>query len=103
MKATTRFAAENFIHACIGNLALIGSTYFISLQNEDSEIRAKIKTLPGSTKVLLDMVPVAWGTSVCPVLPELIISTDDTAENMFEGSLNEQPKFVLATKALICK
>ncbi len=53
--------------------------------------------------MLLDMVSTAWGTSVCPVLEELIISTEDTAEYIFEGTLNEQPKFVLTTKTAVSK
>ncbi len=103
MKTTTRFAAENSICVCISNLALIGSTHFIPVQYEDSDIRAEIKTIPESTKMLLDMVSIAWGTSVCPVLPELIISTDDTTEYIFEGTLHDQSKFVLATKTAVSK
>jgi hypothetical protein len=45
VKTTTRFAAENSIHACISNLALIGSIHFIPVQYEDFDIRAKMKTL----------------------------------------------------------
>ena len=103
LKTTTRFAAENSIRACISNLALIGSTHFIPVQFEDSDIRAEIKTLSESTKMLLSLVSTAWGTSVFPVLPELIISTDDTTEYIFEGTVNEQPKFVLATKTAVSK
>jgi hypothetical protein len=89
IKTTTRFAAENSIRRCISNLALIGSTHFFSVQNEDSNIRAEIKTLPESTKMFLDMVLAAWGTSVCPVLPELIVSTDNTTEYIFEGTKDD--------------
>ena len=103
VKTTTRFAAENSIRACISNLALIGSTHFIPVQYEDSDIRAEIKALPESTKPLLDMVSMAWGASVFPVPPELIISTDDTTEYIFEGMVNEQPQFVLATKLAVSK
>jgi hypothetical protein len=103
VKTTTRFAPENSICACIGNLALIGSIHFIPVQYEDSDIRAEIKALPESTKMLLDMVSTAWGTSVFPVLPELIISTDDTTEYIFEGAVNEQPQFVLAIKSVVSK
>jgi hypothetical protein len=53
--------------------------------------------------MLLDMVSIAWGTSVFPLLPELIISTDDTTEYIFEGTANEQPKFVLAPKMAVSK
>ncbi len=62
------------------------------MQNEDSDIRAKIKLLPKVSKMLLDMVSAAWGTSVYPILPELIVSTDHTTEYIFEGTQNEQPK-----------
>ncbi len=103
MKTTTRFAAENSIRACISNLALIDSTHFIPVQYEDSAIRAEIKALPESTKMLLDMVFTAWSTSVFPIPPELIISTDDTTEYIFEGMVNEQPQFVLATKLAVSK
>ncbi len=104
MKTTTRSAAENLIHACISNLALIGSTHFIPVQYEDSDIRAEIKALPESIKMLLDMVSTAsWGTSVFPVPPESIISTNDTTEYIFEGMVNEQPQFVLATKLAVSK
>jgi hypothetical protein len=84
VKTTTTFAAENYIYACISNLALISSTHFIPVQNEDSDIRTKIKLLPESSKMLLDMVSAVWDTSVYLILPELIISTDDTTEYIFE-------------------
>ncbi len=103
IKTTTRFAAKNSICGCISNLALIGSTHFFPMQNEDSNLRAKMKTLSESTKMLLDMVLAAWGTSVCPVLPELIVSTEDTTEYIFEGTKDDQPKFVLTTKSSIGK
>jgi hypothetical protein len=53
--------------------------------------------------MLLKYVFNAWGTSVFPVLPELIVSTDDTTEYIFEGTCEEQTKFVLATKSSIMK
>ncbi len=88
MKTTSRFAAANSICACISNPTLIGSTHFIPVQNENSDIRAKIKLMPESSKMLLDMVSAAWGTSVYPMLPELIVSTDDTTEYIFKGTQN---------------
>ena len=81
----TRFDAENFLRASISNLALIGSTHFIPVSNEDAEIREEMKSLSEPTKMLLKRVADAWGTSVFPVLPELIVSTDDTTEYIFEG------------------
>jgi hypothetical protein len=102
-KTTTRFAAENSLRASISNLALIGSTHFIPVSSNDADIREEIKSLPEPTKMLLKRVADAWGTSVFPVLPELIVSTDDTTEYIFEGTCEKQPKFVLATKSSIMK
>ena len=53
--------------------------------------------------MLLNCVSDALGTSVFPLLPELIVSTDDTTEYIFEGTCEGQPQFVLATKSSIMK
>ena len=102
-KTTTRFAAENSLRASISNLALIGSTHFIPVPSEDADIREEMKSLPEHTKMLIIRVANAWGTSVFPVLPELIVSTDDTTEYIFEGKCEKESKFVLATKSSIMK
>jgi hypothetical protein len=102
-KTTTRFAAENSLRASISNLALIGSTHFIPISSDDCNLREEIKSLPEPTKMLLNCVSDALGTSVFPLLPELIVSTDDTTEYIFEGACEGQPKFVLATKSSIMK
>ena len=99
----TRFAAKNSLCALISNLALIGSTHFIPISSNDSDLREEIKSLPEPMKMLLNCVSDAWGASVFPLLPELIVSTDDTTEYIFEGTCDEQPKFVLATKSSIMK
>jgi hypothetical protein len=76
---------------------------FIPVSSDNSDLREEIKSLPEPTKMLLKCVSNAWGTSVFPVLPELIISTDDMTEYVFEGTCEEQPKFVLDTKSSIMK
>jgi hypothetical protein len=62
-----------------------------------------MKSLHEPTKMLLNLVCNACGTSVFPLLPELIVSTDDTTEYIFEGVKEAQPTFVLATKSSIMK
>jgi hypothetical protein len=52
---------------------------------------------------LVDAVSASWGTHIVPVRPELIISTDDTTEYIFEGTKDVAPKLVLATKSSILK
>ena len=75
-KTTTWFAAENSLRASISNLALIGSTHFIPISSDDCDVREEIKSLPESTKMLLNCVSDALGTSVFLLLLELIVSTD---------------------------
>ena len=91
-KTMTRFAAENSLCASISNLALIGSTHFIPISSDDCDLREEIKSLPEPTKMLLNCVSDALGTSVFPLLPEMIVSTDDTTEYIFEGACEGQPK-----------
>jgi hypothetical protein len=62
-----------------------------------------MKSLPEPTKMLLDLVSDACGTSAFHRFLELIVSTDDTTEYIFEGVKEAQPTFVLATKSLIIK
>ena len=66
----TLFAANNSIRASISNLALIGSTHFIPVNQEDPAIRAEFKTLPDAIRMLTEMVSATWGTAVYLVLPE---------------------------------
>ncbi len=73
------------------------------MSSNDSDVQEEIRSLPKPTKMLLNCVSDAWGTSVFPVLPELIVSTDDTTKYIFEEMCKEQPKFVLATKLSIMK
>jgi hypothetical protein len=69
--------------------------------NQVANLQEEIKSLPKPTNMLIKRVSDAWGTSVFLILPELIVSTDDTTEYIFEGTCKEQPKFVIATKSLI--
>jgi hypothetical protein len=103
MKTTTRNAAKHSLRRPICNLALIAYTHFIPVSNEDPALRAELKKLPKSTQRLVDAVSASWGTHIVPVHPELIISTDDTTEYIFEGTKDVAPKFVLATKSSILK
>jgi hypothetical protein len=73
------------------------------VSSDDCDIREEMKSLPEPTKMLLDLVFDACGTSVFPLFPELIVSTDDMTEYIFEGLKEAQPTFVLATKSLIMK
>jgi hypothetical protein len=92
-KTMARFAAEISLPASISNLALISSTRFIPVSSNDSNLLEEIYSLPEPTQMLLNWVSNAWGTSVFPVLPELIVSTDDMTEYIFEGFCEAHPKY----------
>ena len=62
-----------------------------------------MKSLPEPTAMLIKCVADAWGTSVFPILPKMIASTDATTEYIFEGTCKEYPTFILATKSSIMK
>ena len=68
-KSNTCYAAENSIRGSIATLGVIAATHFISVEEEDTDIRAEMKTLPKSTRKLYDIVTDFLGTAVYPVEP----------------------------------
>ena len=85
-KSNTRYAAENSIRGSIATLGVIAATHFISVEEEDADIRAEMKTLPKSTRKLYDIVTDFLGTAVYPVEPYMLYSTNNTTEYIFEGT-----------------
>ncbi len=83
-KTATRFAAENSLCGSVSNLALIGSTHFIPVSSDNSDPKEEIKSVSEVTKMLLNFLSNVCGTSMFPLLPELIILTNDTSEYVFE-------------------
>lgn len=102
-KSTSRDTAERSLRGAVGTAAVIASTHFIPLEEEDPDIQAELKTLPESTRMFTEMVSAAWGCPVYPIDPAYIYSTDDTTEYIFEGIKKGNDEFVLAPKASIRK
>ena len=102
-KSNTCYAAENSICGSIATLGVVATTHFISVDEEDADIRAEMKLLPESTRRLYDMVTDFFGTAVYPVEPYLLYSTDDTTEYIFEGTQKKFVPYVLTTKSSISK
>jgi len=103
-KSNTRYAAENSIRGSIANLGVITATHFISVEEEDADIRAEMKTLPKSTRKLYDIVSDFLGTAVYPVEPYMLYSTDDTTEYIFEGTkkvFSSQPKILYQSEGRV--
>ena len=102
-KSNTRYAAENSIRGSIATLGIIAATHFISVEEEDTDIRSEMKLLPESTRTLYDIVTDFFGSAVYPVEPYLLYSTDDTTEYIFEGTKKQFMPYVLTTKSSISK
>jgi len=85
-KTMTRFIAERSIRNSVADLALIGSTHFVSVDEEDLDIRNEIKGLSEDAQMLYNYVTEIRGCPQYPVKPWLIFSTDDTKPYIFEGT-----------------
>lgn len=102
-KPNTRFASENSLRGAVALLATVSATHFIPTKLENDDLRQELKTLPSSTRLLSDMVSIAWGCPVFPINPAYLFSTDDTTEYTYEGVKGEEPKFVLTSTASAAK
>jgi hypothetical protein len=67
-KSNTCYAAENSIRGSIATLGVIAATHFISVEEEDADIHAEMKTLPKSTWKLHDIVTDFFGTACIRLL-----------------------------------
>ena len=95
--------AEKSLRSAVALLSMVSSTHFIPVTLEDDDIRKELLTLPKSTRMLSEMVAIAWKTPVYPLHPSLIFLTDDTTEYTFEGIKDGEPSFVLAAKSSVAK
>jgi hypothetical protein len=102
-KSNTHYAAENSIRGSIATLGVAAATHFITLEEEDADICAKMKSMPAATCKLYDMVTDFFGASVYPVEPYLLYLTDNTTEYIFEGTHEKFVPYVLTTKSSISK
>ena len=83
------------------HIGLAGSSYFLSVSEEDLEKRAELKILTEDTRVLYDIASEVRGTAVYPVKSQNLWPIDNTAFWRFGGlsNLNDKPK--LTTKELV--
>jgi hypothetical protein len=102
-KSNTRYAAENSIRGSIETLGVIATTHFITVDKEDEDIRAELKSLPEATRKLYDLVTDFFGAPVYPVQPWLLYSTDDTTEYINDGTKKAYVPYVLTTGTSISK
>eukprot|EP00956_Cyclotella_meneghiniana_P029834 scaffold73484_cov30-Cyclotella_meneghiniana.AAC.1 len=100
-KTNTRYTAENSIIASFNLLLVITATHFVEVPKLDSKVERDMRSLPDSTRQLLDLVTEAAGVPMAPVSPSLISSTDESTEYIFSGSTSNkrQATFRLASKS----
>ncbi len=102
-KSNTWYAAENSIRGSIATLGVIATTHFITVDQEDKNICAELKSLPETTHKLYDIVTDFFGTPAYPVQPWLLYSTDDTTEYIYDGTKKAYVPYVLTTGTSISK
>ncbi len=102
-KSNTRYAAENSIRGSVATLGVIATTYFITIDKENNDIRAEIKSLLAATRKMYDMVTDYFGSTVYPVEPYLLYSTDDTTKYIFEGTKQAFVPYVLTSTSSVSK
>ena len=71
-KSNTWYAAENSIKGSIATLGVIASIHFITVDKEDEDIRAEVKSLPDATRKMYDMTTDFFESAVYPVEPYLL-------------------------------
>ena len=99
-KTNTRVAADNTIRGSVTHLALIAATHFVEVNTDDLVVRNHLKQLPEQTKMIYNMmVDCCKGVPVFPVHPELIFSTDESTQFVYEGYRGEEEQFRLVTKS----
>ncbi len=54
-KSNTRYAAGNSIRGSVATLGVIATTHFITIDKENDDICAEIKSLPAATCKMYDM------------------------------------------------
>jgi hypothetical protein len=91
---------ENSICGLIATLGVVASTHIITINKENDDIRAEIKSLPAATPKMYDMVTDFFGSAVYPVEPYLLYSTDDNTEYIFEGTKQAFILYVLTSTSL---
>ncbi len=102
-KSNTWYAAENSICGSIATLGVIATTHFITIDKEDKDICAELKSLPDATRKLYDLVTDFFGTPLYPVQLWLLYSTDDTMEYIYDGTKKAYFPYVLTTGTSISK
>jgi len=97
-KSKTRVVAERSHRRLACFIGLVGSSHFITVPEEDTDIRDKLKTLDDDTRVMYDAVREARGTNVVPVKRHNTWTIDDSTVFKFAGTSSINNKSELVAK-----
>ena len=103
-KTNTRFTAENSLISAMAFLCVVASTHYDVATEIQADLEKDMKSdeLPEGVKKLFKMISKAHDNlPLIPVIPALVISTDDTVNYVFEGEGTKEEKFrLVGTKSL---
>ena len=106
-KTRTRYTAENSLISAMALVCVVAATHYdvsTEVQIEHEHVMNKVPLeVPDGVKLLYRLVGRTYGNDVpiIPVRPEMILSTDDTVQYIFEGKGAGKDLFrLVASKAL---
>ena len=102
-KTTTRYRAENSLISATVSVCVVAVIRYNMCTDIQLDIERDVKDASNSVNLLYKMGCAAYGNDmpIFPVRPELILSTDDTAQYIFEGKGEAHGVFrLVASKAL---
>ena len=96
-KTDTRIVSEGSHRRVAALIGMVGSSHFISVPEEDLDLREELAALPYETQLMMESVSEARGTPVYPVKPHNLWTLDDTTNYIFAGlsSLKDEVKLTL--------
>ena len=96
VKTRTRYVAENSLISSMALVSVVAATHYNITVHSHPDVEKQIKEASKGVRMFYDIIrQVNNNAPVFPVRPELIFSTDDTTDYIFEGKGVTQDPFVV--------
>ena len=102
-KTQTRYTAENSLISAMCLVMVVAATHYDVTTTKNISLNKNILRAPEGVKILYDMICNHYEKNmpISNIRPELILSTDDTVNYIFEGKGTKEQSFrLVASKAL---
>ena len=101
-KTNTRYTAENSLISAMALLGVVAATHYFICDEGQLEIKTEMRDAPDGVELLYKLVSDVYGNlPIFAVKPELLFSTDDTVNYIYEGKGETKDVFrLVASKAL---